>query len=156
MNATWIVSANASRARFFFQARSSEPLQEVGDMVNTAVRQRTAETEQDRLGPTAGMKSMHNTGGAVPNKTYEPPQTPVEHETESFARSVAAFLLEEQQKGRFQDLWLVVSPQFLGVLRKLLDPKLRSAVSLEVNKDYTQSTPAEFKEQLQAQRAKQG
>lgn len=154
MSATWIVSANSSRARFFSQAHPSEPLEEINDMVNTAVRQRTAETEQDRLGPTSGTKSGHNTGGSVPNKTYEPPQTPVEHETESFARSVAGFLLEGHHRGRFQQVCLVASPQFLGVLRKLLDPKVHSAVDLEINKDYTHSTAAELLEQIAAHRAK--
>lgn len=154
MSTTWIVSANASRARFFAQPKSSAPLEEIGDMANTAVRQRTAETEQDRLGPMAGTNSIHNTGGATPNKTYEPPQTPAAHETEAFARGVAAFLLEGQREGRFQHLCLVASPQFLGVLRKQLDPKLASAVSLEINKDYTQSSVRDLREQIEAHRSK--
>jgi protein required for attachment to host cells len=155
MNATWIVSANASRARFFSQARPSDPLEEVSDMVNSAVRLRAAETELDRIGPTSATKSPHNVGAATPNKTYEPHQTPVEHETELFARSVAAFLLQAHQEGRFQALALVASPQFLGVLRKLLDPKLKSVVGLELNKDYTQFTAAQLREQIRETGAKE-
>lgn len=152
MTATWIVCANASRARIFSQERLSDPLTEVGDMVNTAVRLRTADTEQDRLGATSATKSAHNTGGAAPNKTYEPHQTPAEHETESFARSVAAFLLQGHQQGHFQRLTLAASPQFLGVLRRLLDPNLKPVVGLEINKDYTHCTLAELRDHLQQHR----
>jgi protein required for attachment to host cells len=144
MNATWIVSANASRARVFSQSAPSDPLEEVNDMVNEAVRLRTLDTETDKLGPTAATKSIHNVGGATPNKTYQPAQTPQEHNTELFARYIADFLLRSYQEGRFQKLSLVVSPQFLGVLRKLLDHQLESVITFEINKDYTYFSPREL------------
>lgn len=156
MNATWIVSANASRARFFSQEQSSEALEEIHDMANEAVRLRMTETgESDKRGPHAATKSKHNTGGALPNKLYEPPQSPEKHEAELFARDIASYLLQAHQEGRFQKLSLVVSPQFLGMLRKLLDPRLESVVSLEIDKDYTQFSPEQLLEQIRALKAKQ-
>lgn len=124
-------------------------------MVNDAVRLRTAETESDKIGPMAATKSAHNVGAALPNSGYEPNQTPTEHQTELFARSVADFLLQGQQENRFTRLTLVASPQFLGILRKLLDPNVESLVNLEINKDYTQSNPRQMLEQIQAHEAKQ-
>lgn len=153
MDATWIISANASRARIFSQAGPSTNLEEVEDMINSGARLRTVESETDKLGPTAATRSMHNTGGATPNKAYEPHQTPVEHQTELFARNVAEFLLKGQQQGRFRRLCVVASPQFLGILRQQLDPNVASAVSLEINKDYTQASPAELQDHLRAQQA---
>jgi len=153
MDATWIVSANASRARIFSQAASSASLEEVEDMINSGARLRTAESETDRIGPTSAAKSMHNTGGAVPNKAYEPHQTPVEHQTELFAKNVAAFLLKGQQQGQFKQLCLVASPQFLGILRQQLDANVASAVTTELNKDYTQATPAELQAHIKAHQA---
>ena len=153
MDATWIVTANASRARFFSQADSSASLEEVEDMINSGARLRTEESESDKIGPTAAGKSMHNTGGATPNKAYEPHQTPVEHQTELFARNVAEFLLKNQQQGRFRQLCIVASPQFLGILRQQLDANVTSVVSLEINKDYTQTSPAELQEHIRAHRA---
>jgi len=151
MNATWILSANASRARFFSQENLSEPLEEINDMVNEAARLRMIDIgETDKRGPTSATKSMHNTGGALPNKTYEPPQTPDEHEAELFARDIAGFLLQGYREGRFKHLSLVVSPQFLGMLRKLLDPQLESVVSLEINKDYTQFSPEQLRQQIRS------
>lgn len=155
MNATWIVSANASRARFFSRLHSSDPLEEVNDMVNEAARLRVSEsTESDRLGPTAGTSSVHATGGQVPNKTYEARQTPEEHQAELFARDIADYLLDAYRQGRFQRLCLVVSPQFLGLLRKLLHQELESAVTLEIDKDYTSFNGAELLDHVQAQMTK--
>lgn len=151
MNATRIVSANAGRARFFSQAQASEDFEEINDMVNDAARLRTADTESDKIGPTSAGKSMHNVGGATPNKLYEPAQTPDEHAAELFARDIAGFLAQAHREGQFQHLSLVASPQFLGVLRKLLDPSLKSAVSLEIDKDYTQFSAAQLRQQLRAQ-----
>lgn len=155
MNTTWIVSANTSRARFFSQEQPSDQLEEINDMINDAARQRMIETtETDKRGPTAGTKSIHNTGGATPNKLYEPPTTPDVHEAELFARDIADFLRKAHQEGRFQELTLVVSPQFLGMLRKLLAPELESVVKLEINKDYTQFSPAQLRDQVQAHMGK--
>lgn len=155
MNATWIVSANASRARFFSQMQASDHLEEVNDMVNDAVRQRMLEaSETDKLGPTAAAKSMHNVGAATPNKLYQPHQTPDQHQAELFARDITDFLVKAHQEGRFQQLSLVVSPQFLGMLRKLLPQELESAVSLEINKDYTHFSGDQLLQHIQAQVAK--
>jgi protein required for attachment to host cells len=156
MNATWIVSANAGRARFFSQTDWAEPLEEINDMINDAVRQGVLDLDvSDKLDPTAAGKSVHNTGGALPNKLYEPAQSPDKHEAERFARDIAGYLREAYREGRFQQITLVVSPQFLGMLRKLLDPALESAVNLEIDKDYTQFSPEQLREQIRAYSMKQ-
>jgi len=97
IDATWIVRANASRARFFAEPAPAEKLQEIDDMVNDAARLKTAESETDRMGPTSVAQSIHNTGGALPNKTYEPAQMPAQHATDLFAKEVARFLLKAHQ-----------------------------------------------------------
>jgi protein required for attachment to host cells len=147
MAAMWIVSANAGRARFF-ESKPSAPLEEIEDMVNDAVRLRTSEMEPDRLGPTAATSSIHNTGGALPNKTYEPHPSPHEHKTEVFAKSICKELLQAHQQGRFQQLTLVASPEFLGILRSCLDPQLKPLVTREINKDYTHVGPDQLREQI--------
>jgi protein required for attachment to host cells len=155
MGATWIVSANAGKAKFFSQANSSDPLVEVNDMVNDAARLRTVESETDKLGPTAATKSIHNVGGATPNKLYQPAQMPDEHQNEIFARDIASFLEHSHNEGAFQQLHLVASPQFLGLLRKIIEPRLGSLIDLEINKDYTQYSAAQLLEQIRAERAQQ-
>lgn len=155
MEQTWIVVANAGRARFFFQQGREGELQEAADVVNPAVRLRTAELETDRLGPTSAGKSIHNTGGAAPNKAYEPPQTPTGHETELFARGIVARIQEQYQDGSVQHLALVAAPEFLGVLRGLLTEQLKPLVRWEINKDYTQFNGAQLRAQIDERKQKQ-
>ncbi|MFC0253661.1 host attachment protein [Massilia consociata] len=166
MQATWIMTANAGRARIFSESDPAQPLQEVEDMVNPAAHLRTAETETDRLGPTAATNSSHNIGGqgtpgyshtanaGAPNKTYQPAVTPEEHAAEKFAKDISKFLMQAHQEGRFKQLILSASPQFLGTLRANLDQHILSAITQEFNKDYTNSNAQQLREQLHAQQAK--
>jgi protein required for attachment to host cells len=150
MPATWIVSANASRARIFAQQSAEDEIEEVTDMVNEATRLRAIETESDKIGPTSGTKSIHNTGGATPNKLYQPPVSPEKHQAELFARDISNFLLKAAQEGRYQELDLVASPKFLGALRELLDPQVMSLVKVEINKDYTHLTGEALRDEVKA------
>ena len=156
MTATCIVSANAGRARIFLQSRSSDALQEINDMVSPEARQREGEMETDDLGQRAASKSRHSVGQPTQPSGYQPNQTPAQHAAELFARDVARFLVEAHDQGRFARLCLVASPEFLGVLRREVAPKLQSAVSLEIDKDYTHDTPAVLLDRLKRQGLQRG
>jgi protein required for attachment to host cells len=154
MAASWIVSANASRARFFAQPDGSMNLEEINDMVNEAARLDMVDTETDKLGPTSGTKSIHNTGGPTPNKLYEPAQTPDQRAAEFFAKDIASFLSEAHREGNFDHLSIVASPKFLGVLRKELDPQVKASVDVEIDKDYTSFNGQQLREQIKANQEK--
>jgi len=163
MQTTWILSANAGRARFFSESDPAEPLQEIEDMINDAVRMRASETENDKEGVTAAGNSGHDIGGTqgaslahngkagAPNKQYEAPHTAAEVEAEKFAKDISQFLLEAHREGRFQQLVISASPQFLGALRAFLDPHIKPLIKLEVNKDYTHSSAQQLREQIHEQ-----
>lgn len=146
---TWIVAANAGRARFFSQANANAPLEEINDMVNEATHLRTSETESDELGRRTG--STARSSGNTPSQAsgYQPHQSPVAHQNELFARAVAAYLQQGHHEHRFGQLRLVASPEFLGLLRKQLAPTLQSLVST-LDKDYTSFAPAQLLKQLRA------
>lgn len=168
MQTTWIVSANAGRARIFSEGDPSKPLEEIEDMVSTGARLRDIDVNTDEMGRTAAGSSRHGIGGnegagmapnsksGAPNKAYQPAQTPQEHEAEQFARDISKYLMDAHQEGRFQQLVIAASPQFLGSLRSHLDAHMKPLVKLEVNKDYTHSNAQQLhehiREQLQAQR----
>jgi protein required for attachment to host cells len=166
MQTTWIIAANAGRARFFSETDSAEPLQELEDMVNSAAHLRESDLVTDENGPTSAEGSSHNIGSnaaagfahnaksGAPNKAYQPAQTPSQHEAERFARDIAHYLKEAHQQGRFKQLIISASPEFLGVLRGLLDPQVKSAVKSEFNKDYTHSNAQELRAHLRDQQAK--
>ncbi|MGH8853630.1 MAG: host attachment protein [Telluria sp.] len=166
MQTTWILSANTGRARFFSESSSSEPLQEVEDMVNAAAQLRTEDTETDKLDPFSASSSRHGIGGSegfgmdhqsragAPGKQYQPARTPAQHQADLFAKDVAEYLLKAHGEGRFQQLVISAAPEFLGLLRQKLDPQLQNLVKSEFNKDYTHSTALQLREQLLAHQAK--
>lgn len=154
MDATWIVSANAGRARFFAQARPVDNLAEINDMLSPSAREREGLLETDRLGQRSAAKSRHNVGMSTTSSDYQPNQTPEQHETELFAREVAKFLKQAQNEGRFGSLCLVASPEFLGVLRKQLGGNLEKAVRVEINKDLTNASAQELRERIRSHQQK--
>lgn len=150
MSNTWIVSANAGRVRFFSKPFERAPLREVGDFVNEAAHLRTADTESDELGRRTPAGSNRGGAAAMPGSGYQPNQTPAEHQTELFARNVADSLLQAYDEGQFQQVTLVASPEFLGLLRKMLDPRIKATVVEEINKDYTQLNAEQLRNQIDA------
>lgn len=150
MDKSWIVTANASIAHFFSQETASSDLKEIHDIANADVHQLTMESESDRIGQHAASKSRHSVGAPTQPSGYQPHQSPAEHSTEVFARDVATYLLQGHQQGRFKDLVLIASPEFLGALRKQLNADLSAVVSLEINKDYTQVDPGELRKHIRA------
>jgi protein required for attachment to host cells len=154
MSTTWIVSADAGRARIFAESSPQAPLEEVEDLVSATARLRVSDINTDRLGPTAAGQSIHNTGGATPNKQYQPAQTPDERDAEFFAKDINGVLLKGLQEHRFEKLVVVAEPKFLGVLRGQLDAQLKPLVGFELNKDYSQLNGHQLREQLQAQKTR--
>jgi len=162
MPTTWIIAANAGRARIFADTDSAKSLQEVEDMVNPAAHQRVLDTVTDKLGQTAAAGSSHNIGNGqgastqhnaqagAPGKLYQPAVTPAEHEAQKFARDISAYLLQAHQKSQFQHLIVSASPEFLGLLRTTIDPQVKSLITRELNKDYTHSNGQELRAQLDA------
>jgi protein required for attachment to host cells len=148
MNTSWIVTANASIAHFFCQESTSSDLEEIHDIANADVHQLTTDSESDRLGQHAASKSRHSVGAPTQPSGYQPHQSPAEHSTELFARKIATYLQRGYQQGRFNNLILAASPEFLGTLRKQLEPNLSSVVSLEIDKDYTQVNTNELRKYI--------
>lgn len=151
METTWIVTADEGRARIFSDTDRSQPLEEIESMVNTEARMRTEEKYTDKLaGPRAAGKSINHTGAATQGNLYEPPQTPEEHEAETFAKLICAYLLKAHDERRFHKIVLAAAPKFLGVLRAEMDPRLKPLLAQEINKDLTHSSGHELRGQLQA------
>lgn len=137
METTWIVTANAGEAHVYATTHSNPPLEEITTLVNPTASLQTADTESDRLGVRSASKSKHSVGQPTTPSGYQPNQSPSEHYAELFARNLAAFLLRSHQQGLVKSLTISASPEFLGVLRQLLDPSLESVITTEINKDYT-------------------
>jgi protein required for attachment to host cells len=148
MTVSWIVAANAGLARVFSQHGVNGDLEEIHDMANKDAQLRTADIESDQIGQRAASKSKHSVGAPTQPSGYQPHQSPDEHRTELFGREVAEFLLRGHHDHEFQQLILISSPEFLGLLRQLLDSKLTSLVKLAINKDYTHLSTKELRDHI--------
>jgi protein required for attachment to host cells len=144
MDTTWIVAADAGRARIFAETDRNHPLQEIEDMISSAARMRVSDQLSDKMSPVS----------ALPSNQYQPQQSPEEREAEMFAKSICGFLLKSYQDGKFQKLELIAEPKFLGVLRMNLDAQLKTQVSREINKDYSHFSGHQLREQMKAMNAK--
>ncbi|MGK5067267.1 Protein required for attachment to host cell [compost metagenome] len=133
MDATWVVVADSSRARFFVLGQQNQ-LGELQDLVNPAGHANDNALNSDESGRFGGgMRSGTQAGTQA--HTTEPRVTPVEHENERFARHIAQLLLQGLQQQRYSKLCLVAAPKFLGQLRHSLDTQVEKHVRHALARD---------------------
>jgi protein required for attachment to host cells len=126
MPTTWIIAADASRARILQVADPEQRLEEIDDLLNPEGRMHDRELITDAH-PRSG-------GGNAP--ASDPQEMPaVEHAVERFAKRVGDYLDKARNEHRYQRLHLVAPPKFLGVLRKKLGKEVEKLVLEEVPKD---------------------
>jgi protein required for attachment to host cells len=125
MATTWIVSGDSSRARIL-QVTGRNRLEEIQDFVNPKGRMNDRELTTDaqpRFRGTAGPGSDRQETGAQ------------EHEVELFAKQIDRFLDQARVKKRYDRLFVLAPPKFLGLLRKNLDKGVEKLVRDEIDKD---------------------
>jgi protein required for attachment to host cells len=131
-----IVVADQSAARFYDVERIGAPLRFFDELSDAKARLHDRDFKSDRPGrvfdhapPATGRRGSvahHATGGE---------RSPRKHETQLFARRIAAVLQAAQRDGQFQALVLMAAPAFLGALRAALPKTLSTVITAEVPKD---------------------
>ena len=134
MGITWILSANASRARLFEVERHEDAPREIADFSNAAGRAHERDLRSDGSGRLYG-KGEHVQGHSTVEGNVG------DRETEHFAEALRHYLAHAHAEHRFGQLWIVAAPAFLGLLRQNLPKELESAVEFTLNKDYTTESP---------------
>lgn len=122
MATTWIVAADASRARVL-QVTDREQLLEVEDFVNPEGRLHNREIDSDARGRFPG------------GNTWQPEVEAVEHQNELFAKRVADYLDKARTEHRYDRLVIAAPPKTLGQLRKSLPREVEKLVADELPKD---------------------
>lgn len=139
----WVVTADASRARFFEAQAARGPLQELQDLVHPGSRLH----EHDLVSDSPGAGRSRAQGGGVGHSVGHEEDASGE-ERERFAREVAGALRKAREKGRFQRLHLLAAPRFLGALRAHLDAATRELVASEHDVDVTTETADQLRARL--------
>ena len=130
MRTTWIIAADSARARIFEVEGVDTNFHELRDFVNEAGRESDRELVSDEKG------LFYDKGGPThAAHTGEPHPDPVQHETELYARQVCDYLEQARVEHRYDGLFLIAFPKFLGLLRQNLSKEALKLIENEVPKE---------------------
>jgi protein required for attachment to host cells len=139
MATTWIVAADASRARILQVMDREQRLAEIEDLYNPGGRLNEREMTSDaepRFRGTDGPGSDPEAKGAV------------EHEVEVFAKAIGDYLDKARNSHRYDRLHLIAPPKFLGQLRKEIGKEVGKLVAEELPKDLSWLNARELERKL--------
>lgn len=141
MSKDWIAIADKSRCRIFEQSSRHGPLEEVLDLVSPTSGLKNRDINTDRHGRSfdSGGQGRHAMSTNV---------EPVEQEAIRFAKDVVEKLEAARQRRRFDSLYVVAEPRFLGYLRQAYGRPLQSAIAAEISKEWTEQTSDEIRQRL--------
>ena len=139
---TWILVADASRARIFSSPKKGQPWKLMEELEHPESRMKNRELDPMEQGRT------QQSFGAGHRPRMEPPTAPQEVEKEHFAHQLADALSKAVADGRCSSLVLVAPPHFLGHLRSMLSQHAAKCVAATVDKDYTSSDVRELGSRL--------
>ena len=128
MTTTWIIAADASRARILQVTDRAQQLEEIEDLLNPEGRVHDRELISDAHPRFSGH------GGAGPGSDREE-MSATEHATELFAKRLGDYLDKARTAHRYDRLHLIAPPKFLGRLRKELGKEVQKLVAEELPKD---------------------
>ena len=128
---TWVVVADASRARLF-EKNALSPLTELQTFVHLESRQSnsTAADEHGRV--------FEN---ERPRHYIEPKNSVSQHEEHIFAHELGRFLDSAEADHRFDHLVLIAPPAFLGALRERIEARTQKHIAGTLNKNLTMEPP---------------
>ena len=128
MNSIWIVVADSSRARIFAtQGGGNGTMTEIQTLAHPQARLHEGDLVSDKSG---GDRKPGSTGHDMGNE----PEAKQE-EAVRFATQVCHELESGRVSGRFEKLYIIAAPGFLGILRKHQSNPLQKLVAAEVSKN---------------------
>jgi len=141
MNATWLVVADNSRARFFSMETRSGPISETKSIVHTEARLKEQSMASDAQGRGSGK-------GGEGVHAYQDKVSPKEQENINFAREVSSELDKARKENKFKQFVLVAAPEFLGKLREHMNKQTQKLVSFELAKNLAHLEAADIRKHL--------
>lgn len=126
---TWIVAADSSRARVFEIADPERRLREIDEFNHPEGRANNREINAEPDG------RFFSKGGGPAGHTTGHKEAPVDHENELFSKKLARYLEKARNEHRYDKLYLIAPPEFLGLMRENLSKEVRKLTAEEINKD---------------------
>ncbi|MBN2865672.1 MAG: host attachment protein [Thiotrichales bacterium] len=137
----WILVADSSTARLFTAEHSASDLIEIETLTHAEAHLH----EQDLVTDSPGRGS--SSGGAG-NHAYTPEVSAKEQEEMHFAKRVIKHLSNELNHNKFERLFIVAAPAFLGSLRSAFNNRIEKQVSFSLGKNIVNLSPVEIRGHL--------
>lgn len=138
---TWILIADASRARIVKNEGPGLGIDAIGDRIYEQEHRKASDIMADRPG-----RSFDSVGGGRHAMEYS--ADPERLDQRAFARSLVATLEDGLDKNAYRRLVVVAPPQMLGDLRAELSDRLKDVILAEINKDLTHVPNGELADHL--------
>ncbi|MFP4108939.1 MAG: host attachment protein [Desulfonatronovibrio sp.] len=142
MEKIWVLAADNSRARIFETTRRNILEKEIETRDHPESRQSNQDIITDRPGRMAYPSSGEQ------RKAYMPATDPKKHEVMQFAREVGEMINKAAIEKKYDKIYILAPPSFLGMLRNELDSNTRERISREIDKNVTQLKMEEIREYL--------
>ena len=139
MNNTWVLVANAVEAKLYSTKKVGAEISCLQEFTHPESRQKGSSLASDKPGKVQSSRGSHGVGDTSTLKDYE---------AEQFARELALTLDDGRVKNAYQQLVLVASPHFHGLLNTQLDKNTRALVTVNINKDYTSCNERDLRDRL--------
>lgn len=137
---TWVLVADASRARFFAAEKPASPLAEIQDLTYPEARLHEGDLVTDKQGRDRNPgRGGHGVGSEASHK---------QEGADRFALMVCNELESARNTDAFRKLYIVAAPAFLGLLRKHQSSALKQLIASEVDKNLTTRDPPAIRTHL--------
>ncbi len=143
MSKIWVLVSDATRARVFSTAKARGSLEEVQTLVHGESRLHEQQLTSDAR---PGRNLAGNGNGMGHSMGHE--TDPKKQEGIRFAREICDFLNSAHAARRFERLYIMAAPSFLGELRHNLSKSVFQSVSEQIAKNVTRMDPATIRDHL--------
>ena len=141
MAISWVLAADSSHAKILQADNRATPLVLVEELEHPQARLKNSDLYSDEPGRSfdSGGQGRH---------AMEPEVDAKSEEARRFARELCEKLRQAALEGRFEKLYVLAAPAFLGILRECQDDNLKSRVAGEIPKDVARQSPEEIRAKL--------
>ena len=141
MAISWVLAADSSYAKILQADNRATPLSLVEELEHPEARLKNGELYSDDAGRSfdSGGQGRH---------AMEPEMDAKSVEAQRFARELCEKLRQAAVDGRYEKLYILAAPGFLGILRECLDGNVKSRIAGEVAKDVARQSPEEIRKKL--------
>ena len=141
MAISWVLAADSSHAQILQADNRATPLVLVEEMEHPEARMKNTDLYSDSAGRSfdSGGQGRH---------AMEPEVDAKSTEAQRFARTLCAKLRQAAAEGRYENLYVLAAPTFLGMLRECLDDNVKGRIAGEISKDVARQTAEDIRRKL--------